>query len=60
MTKHLPPMGQSLIGKHTASDTCPCNPVKSTSTKRSATGRGGRHQGYQAPEVTFQHNLIGA
>ena len=57
-TRHMPPAGQSLIGKHTASATCPCNPTRTATTKRTASGRGGRHQGYATATITFTHNLI--
>lgn len=57
MTKHLPPKGQSLIAKHKASESCPCNPEKIVKTIGRASGRGGSHQGYRT-EVSFQHKIL--
>jgi hypothetical protein len=60
--KHFPPQGQSLIaGKHTTNGKiCQCDPTRTLVTKRSSTGRFGKHQGREVIRVEYRHNFIDA
>lgn len=59
--RHFPPAGQSLIGnghKTSSGGECPCNPVRTLVTKRSAMGRFGKHQGSTLIRIEWRHNFI--
>ena len=57
-----PPAGQWIIAiglgnKHTASGDCLCEPKRVVTTKRTSTGRYGRHQGHNS-SVAYHHNEL--
>jgi hypothetical protein len=56
--RHVPPMGQSLIGLHRTSKDCICKPSVVKIRKRQTSGRGGSGQGYKIVRTDVIHEVI--
>lgn len=56
--KHFPPQGQSMIGLHSSSKDCQCNPDVVKIYKAQTSGRGGSHQGRKVVRVDVLHKVI--